>query len=270
MTDRLEQRGRRAGAAVHERTARMDPDEGLDAVMRRARRPRASTVLVVVLALLLAVPAAGWLLTDETRIELEPPAATPPPEETPEPEESPSPTEEPVETEEPEEPEPEESPAPSGPASLGEFGTDDVTANDFPYGGGEIAFLTGVRVAGHDGFDRVVLEFDGPDVPSYRVAYQEPPIRQDGSGEEVAVAGTAFLEMRLTPASGVDLSGDDYTLTYEGPDRVTGDTAVVTEVVRTGDFEANLAWVIGLHGASPFSVTVLEEPLRLVVDIKTG
>jgi hypothetical protein len=42
---------------------------------------------------------------------------------------------------------------------------------------------------------------------------------------------------------------------------------VVTEAVRTGDFEANMASVVGLDQRSPLAVTFLEDPLRLVVDI---
>lgn len=269
MTDQLEERGRRAGAAVHERTARMDPDEGLDGVMRRARRPRGATILMAVLALALAVPAAGWLLRDEVNIELEPPVDAPPTERAPEPDEGEQDQQERDGTTEEPEPEP-EPPAPRGPTPLGEFGTETVATDDFPSGGGEVALLTAVRVGGHEGFDRVVLEFDGGDVPAYRVSYVDPPIVEDGSGHEVAVAGGAFLELRLTPASGVDLSGEDYEVVYEGPDRVTGATSTVTEVVRTGDFEANLAWVVGLEHRAPFAVTVLAEPLRLVVDVKTG
>ena len=58
--------------------------------------------------------------------------------------------------------------------------------------------------------------------------------------------------------------------TYTGPDRVRGDTSVVTEVVRTGDFEANLSWAIGVRREVPFRVTVLDGPARVVVDLAAG
>ncbi|MGY1840457.1 MULTISPECIES: AMIN-like domain-containing (lipo)protein [unclassified Modestobacter] len=126
-----------------------------------------------------------------------------------------------------------------------------------------------MRSARHDGFDRVVLEFAGGAAPGYRVSYVEPPITADGSGAEIPVPGAAFLEVRATPASGVDLSGAEPRETYPGPDRVApaGGGGVVTEVVQTGDFEGQLAWTIGLQERVPFGVAVLEEPTRLVVDL---
>ncbi|NIH70218.1 hypothetical protein FB380_004716 [Modestobacter marinus] len=151
---------------------------------------------------------------------------------------------------------------------MGTPSTGPVQAGDFPAVTGPTAHLTDVRTARHDGFDRVVLEFAGDRVPSYRVSYVEPPITEDGSGAEVPVPGAAFLEVRAAPASGVDLSGDEPRETYTGPDRVapSGD-GVVTEVVRTGDFEGQLAWTIGLQQRVPFGVAVLEEPTRLVVAV---
>jgi hypothetical protein len=44
----------------------------------------------------------------------------------------------------------------------------------------------------------------------------------------------------MQPASGVDLSGPGYVEVYTGPDRLDPGTPEVTEVVRTGDFEAVL------------------------------
>ena len=132
-----------------------------------------------------------------------------------------------------------------------------------------VALLTDVRLAGQDGFDRVVFEFRDQ-LPGYDVAYADGPVRQDGSGEVVDVEGDAVLVVRLTPASGVDLSGPNFNQTYTGPDRLRGDTDVVAEVVRLGDFEANLTWAIGLGGKVPFRVEVLTGPPRVVVDLSAS
>src|SRR5688500_12868199 len=57
-----------------------------------------------------------------------------------------------------------------------------------------VALLTDVQVG--DGV--VTLTFrDG--TPPYQVQYVEPPITQDGSGEEMQVAGGAFLSVRMEP-----------------------------------------------------------------------
>jgi hypothetical protein len=283
MTDELERRGRSASAAVHARTSGLDPGDGLETVIRRGRRPRTGAVVAVLLVAALAAPTAVWLFRGgqpDLQFGDDPPATEPATEEPRTPQAT-DPTEPGAGVTEPEpggSPDPDAPATPDagvtgGPQPLGEFGTGEVVTDGFPFGGTGVALLTDVRVAGQPGFDRIVLEFSGDAEPGYRVAYQEPPIVQDGSGDPIDVDGEAFLVVHVTPASGVDMSGtgdDGYTLTYEGPNRVTGDTGVVSEFVRTGDFEANLTWVAGLRSRAPFAVTVLTDPLRLVIDIEAG
>lgn len=120
-----------------------------------------------------------------------------------------------------------------------------------------VAALTDVTVA-----DVVVTFTFRDETPGYDVQYVDPPIRQDGSGEEIAVAGTAFLSVRMEPASGVDLSGEEFVETYTGPERIPG-SGVIAEVVRTGDFEANLTWVIGVEGERAYRVEVEASMLRV-------
>ncbi|SEM12954.1 hypothetical protein SAMN04515665_1335 [Blastococcus sp. DSM 46786] len=150
---------------------------------------------------------------------------------------------------------------------VGNPGTGTVDTGDFP-AGGSTAYLTDVRAAGHQDFDRFVLEFEGDEVPSYRVGYVEPPITEDGSGRQVGVAGSAFLQVRVSPASGVDLSGEQPRETYTGREQLTAPGGqVITEAVQTGDFESMLAWTIGLEERVPFGVTTFSDPARLVVDV---
>lgn len=264
---------------VHQAAARPEGDAPMAAITARARRRRlrrrAAQAVVSLVVVLAGVGTAAAFLTPRHDVDLSP-SVTPS-------EEEPG-TPEPVETTAPEsdgepgdsdsesgddEPAPQE-PEPQGPEPLGTFDTRDVATENFPFGGGEHALLTDVRVAGHPGFDRVVLELDADGSPGYRVSYVQPPIVQDGSGDPVAVAGAAFLQVHLAPASGFDATGTEWEPTYTGPPRVSGDTSLVTELVRTGDFEANLTWVIGLRRQVPFAVTVLSDPVRLVVDIQTS
>lgn len=132
------------------------------------------------------------------------------------------------------------------------------------------ALLERVAIGRHEGYDRVVFRFRNT-VPGYRVEYVEPPLRQDGSGDRVEVAGSAFVVVRMTPASGFDLSVPEGELVYTGPGRLAGadaGTAVVREVVRTGDFEAVLTWAVGLSDPVDFRVRTLTDPPRLVVDFR--
>jgi hypothetical protein len=129
-----------------------------------------------------------------------------------------------------------------------------------------------VRVGGHEGYDRIVFEFLSGPTPGYRVRYVQPPIIADPSGMQVRVAGTAFLSIRMEPASGFDLTGPGGQV-YTGPSRISGSGAgaeVVEEVVLTGDFEAVLNWVAGLEERAPFRVLRLSGPPRLVIDVEAG
>ena len=107
-------------------------------------------------------------------------------------------------------------------------------------------------------------------MPGYRVGPTDPPIREDASGNEVAVKGEAFLEVSMKLASGFDQSVPEGRQVYKGPRRVSGSTSsIVTEAVQTGDFEAVLTWVIGLESSQPFRITTISNPPRLVVDVRS-
>jgi hypothetical protein len=146
-------------------------------------------------------------------------------------------------------------------------GTEPVSATP---AASEIALLERVAVARHEGYDRVVFQFRNV-LPGYRVEYVEPPLRQDGSGNVVEVAGRAFVVVRMEQASGFDLGTAEGVLVYKGPRRISGaeaGTSVVREVVRIGDFEAVLNWAIGLDYRVDFRVLTLDGPPRLVVDVR--
>lgn len=131
--------------------------------------------------------------------------------------------------------------------------------------------LEAVRLATQDGFDRLVFEFSGDATPEFVARYVEPPVTEDGSGEPVDVAGTAYLSLTMLGASGVDMSGPEFRQVYTGPDRLTAPgLGAVQEVVETGDFEATLTWVLGVDARRPFTVRPMAGPGRLVVDVRTG
>ncbi|CAN5569509.1 hypothetical protein BH24ACT4_BH24ACT4_20260 [soil metagenome] len=131
--------------------------------------------------------------------------------------------------------------------------------------GSGTARLIDVRTGRHDGFDRIVLEFADEVRPGWSVEWVEGPITQSGSGNPVEVDGAAYLQIRAEPASGYDLEAGAATF---AADRVAGPGGgPVPEVVRAGGFEANLIWVAGAAERTPFTVSTLGSPSRLVIDV---
>ena len=136
--------------------------------------------------------------------------------------------------------------------------------------GSETALLNRIAVGRDEGYDRVVFQFQSG-LPGYRVEYVQPPLKEDGSGKPVSVQGNAVVVVRMEPASGFDLNTGEGVMVYKGPRRIDGSaagTAVVQELVRTGDFEAVLSWAIGLSDKVAFRIQTAQSPARLIVDFR--
>jgi hypothetical protein len=139
---------------------------------------------------------------------------------------------------------------------------------------GAAMLLTDLRVARQPGADRITLEFEPREgqealVPYHEVQFTEPPLRQDGSGEEMTVEGQAFLSW-VTWASGVDLGSDEVREVYTGPKTIDPpDTEVIQQLSQGGDFENVLTWYVGLSERKCFVVRTLTDPIRIVVDVAT-
>ncbi len=124
--------------------------------------------------------------------------------------------------------------------------------------------LTDVRVAEHDGYDRIVLEFRGTGTPGWAVSYVDRAVL-DGSGEKVRLDGDAILDIY---ASGTTYPVSDGA-SYGGPTQFEPDGGVeVDEVHVGGTFEGYTQVLAGLTGGpNPFRVFALTDPSRLVVDV---
>jgi hypothetical protein len=124
--------------------------------------------------------------------------------------------------------------------------------------------LTKVDVGRHDGFERVVFRFrDADDAIGYAVSIGKPPFTQDGSGKPVQVGGSGHIAVRIIGAA----HDDSGKASYPDAERIEGSDAVA-EVVRTGDFEGVVNFVIGTNGDRPFRAFTLKSPARLVVDVQ--
>ncbi len=131
-------------------------------------------------------------------------------------------------------------------------------------------YLTNVSFKGANCASSVVFDLKPRNLaPGYRVSYEtaETAKVEDGSGNSVEIAGDAFLVVRLMPAMTATIDGDQVTKTYTGPNRIPGE-APITEVVKTGDFESVVTWVIGLDRVRPFLVTASDGVL--FVDIESS
>ena len=136
--------------------------------------------------------------------------------------------------------------------------------------GSDTALLERIAVGRHEGYDRVVFQFQNG-LPGYKVEYVQPPLKEDGSGKPVSVKGSAIVSVRMEPASGFDLNTGEGVLVYKGAKQIDGSsagTSVVQQLVRTGDFEAVLSWAIGLSDKVDFRVTTATSPDRLIVDFR--
>ena len=123
--------------------------------------------------------------------------------------------------------------------------------------------LRSVREARNEGFDRVVFEFDGTQVPGYHLEYVDKPVLHCASGNEIPVAGQGFLQVRLTPAQAHEAGN----VTVAERERKPALTAL-QELKLICDFEGEVTWVLGNASPRKFRVMELREPTRLVVDVQ--
>lgn len=120
--------------------------------------------------------------------------------------------------------------------------------------------LVGVRAAHHPGLDRTVFTFRGG-LPATRKAAYVPRLLGDASGRQVRIAGRAVLRVTFSAAKAHDASG------ATAPARVAFPLPNVMTAVRAGDFESVTTYGLGLAKRTPFRVSTLRNPARVVVDV---
>ena len=153
----------------------------------------------------------------------------------------------------------------SGDAPQEEVFAADAGRDEQAASGGPLA-VTEVRVARQDGYDRVVFELDGREAgqPGWTVEYVEQA-RQDGSGNPVEVEGEATLSVRI---SGVGYPMDTGVEEQPTEPAVPSGTEVVRDVVVGAVFEGVFEAFVGTTREAPFRVFRLEDPARVVVDVR--
>src|SRR5437879_2138554 len=119
-----------------------------------------------------------------------------------------------------------------------------------------------VRIAHHDGYDRLVIGFPTTNsMPQYQLNRQTTAhFVRDASGQPVTLSGSAGMRVVLQNADIV--SGAPADLKPNLPE--------IREVAQIGDFEHVVSYGVGLSTLGCIRVLELSGPTRLVIDVQTA
>lgn len=130
------------------------------------------------------------------------------------------------------------------------------------------AVLREVRTAAFDGFDRTIFEFTfGDPTPGVFVGYRAAPTSCFGGGPMNRVFASDTLVVAMTTARDTDpdnISRPVLHATYR-----TVDAPALRSVQPGCNPRRNqIVWALGVDGRRPFRVFTLDEPVRVVVDVR--
>jgi hypothetical protein len=119
--------------------------------------------------------------------------------------------------------------------------------------------VAGLRLATHDGYDRLVIDLNTDGVPAWTTRYTEA---SGPGGGPVEIDGDAFLRVQLQ--TGAHTGG-------QGQSQVTASPGPIAAVQTTGFFEGSEEVLIGIRGEeAPFRAFALTDPGRIVIDVRTA
>jgi hypothetical protein len=123
------------------------------------------------------------------------------------------------------------------------------------------ATVSDVRVAHHDGYDRLVFGFaTSNSMPAYQLNRQTTAhFVRDASGQPVTLNGSAGIRVVLRNADIV--SGAPSDLKPNLPE--------IREVAQIGNFERVVSYGVGMSTAACVRILELTGPTRLVIDVQT-
>jgi hypothetical protein len=118
-----------------------------------------------------------------------------------------------------------------------------------------------IRVAHHDGYDRLVIGFPTTNsMPQYQLNRQATAhFVRDPSGQSVTLSGAAGIRVVLRNADIV--SG--------APSDLKPNLPKIREVAQIGNFERVVSYGVGLSTPACIRVLELSGPTRLVIDVQT-
>jgi len=126
---------------------------------------------------------------------------------------------------------------------------------------GAAGTISAIRIAHHDGYDRLVIGFATSNtMPQYQLTQRATSdFVRDASGQPVTLQGSAGIRAVLWNtdiATGV-------------PADSTPGLPAIREVTQIGDFERVTSYGVGLATPACFRVLELSGPTRLVIDVAT-
>jgi hypothetical protein len=119
-----------------------------------------------------------------------------------------------------------------------------------------------VRVAHHNGYDRLVIGFPtATTLPAYQLTRQATAtFLRDASGQPVTLGGAAGIRVVLRNADA----------TQGAPTDQKPALPAIREVAQIGNFERVVSYGVGLAAPACFRVLELSGPTRLVIDVQTA
>lgn len=122
--------------------------------------------------------------------------------------------------------------------------------------------VSAITIDSHSGFDRLTVDFAGTGEPGWFVNYVPSPL-QETAGKPVKVAGSSYLNINIDGT----ISRSEAGLDAATPIDISSSSSNVVDIVHAGTYEGRTQIVVGLRSTLPYSVQLLDDPTRLVVDI---
>src|ERR1700681_2465348 len=122
--------------------------------------------------------------------------------------------------------------------------------------------VSDVRIAHHNGYDRLVFEFATANaMPQYQLNRQTTAhFVRDASGQPVTLQGSAGIRVVLRNAD----------IAPGVPSDLKPNLPEIREVAEIGNFERVVSYGVGLATPACFRVLELSGPARLVIDVQTA
>lgn len=126
---------------------------------------------------------------------------------------------------------------------------------------GASATVYDIRMAHHDGYDRLVISFPTANsMPEYRLTRQTTAtFVRDASGQPITLEGSAGIRAVLRNTD----------MTQGAPADAKPGLPAIREVAQIGNFERVVSYGVGLANPACFRVLELSSPTRLVIDVHT-